>query len=532
VHSSSSEAGPPVGLKGRVPDALLALLALLMGLPSLTFPFGRDQGLYFYVAREWVRHGAIPYRDVLDHKTPGIYVLHAISILLFGERMWGIRVFDIVAVFLVGWLAARAVTERNKVAPAGLVGLSILSSSILFFGYLNWWDTAQSEIWYGMFGLASAVAVWHVRNEPRAQVLGGLFAGLAFAMKPPSVWLIAVAALVLLVRVRQQTEKRPLRSALGLLRFGAGASAPLLVVGAYFGAHYAISAMLDIVVGANGYYVSHEKGVTDLGAVAIRSQEYLGYYQPFSTLGIGATTLGVAYAIRAKNSDRLRRWGFALASCAAACAAVGMQGKFYLLHWGVMVPAATIVFAAIAHEVIAFKSSPLLPGTTPRAAILRGFLFFGFASCGTAARMYYLTSARSLAYARGAMSWEEYVIVFAWPDIGFYYVDSHRVGAWLAAHSSVEDRIAIRGFNPEIYAVANCRHQGRFFWTPFITQPARAYRRAEWLAEDLRDLNENPPRFAVALIGVAEGPDSPSYFPGYVERARFGGLAILERPSP
>jgi uncharacterized membrane protein (UPF0136 family) len=531
VHSSSSEAGPASGLKGRGPDALLALVALLMGLPSLTFPFGRDQGLYFYVAREWVRHGAIPYRDVLDHKTPGIYVLHAISILLFGERMWGIRVFDIVAVFLVGWLAARAVTERNKVAPAGLVGLSILSGSILFFGYLNWWDTAQSEIWYGMFGLASAVAVWHVRIEPRAQVLGGLFAGFAFAMKPPSVWLIAVAALVLLIRVREQTEKRPLRSALGLLRFGAGAAAPLFVIGAYFGAHHAIPALLDIVVGANGYYVSHERGVTDLGDVAMRSQEYLGYYQPFSTLGVVATSLGVAYAIRAKDSDRLRRWGFALASCAAAYAAVGMQGKFYLLHWGAMVPSATIVFAAIAHEAIAFKSARLLWGATARTAILAGSLIFGFASCGTG-RMYYQTSARSLAYARGAMSWEEYVIVFAWPDIGFYYVDSHRVGTWLAAHSSVDDRIAIRGFNPEIYAVANRRHQGRFFWTTFITQPARAYRRAEWLAEDLRDLKENPPRFAVALVGIAEGPDSQSYFPGYVERARFGGLVILERPSP
>ena len=70
---------------------------------------------------------------------------------------------------------------------------------------------------------------------------------------------------------------------------------------------------------------------------------------------------------------------------------------------------------------------------------------------------------------------------------------------------------------------------GRFFWTTFITNPARAYHREEWLAEDRRVLAQHPPRYAVVLANVPEGPDSEAYFPGYERRMVYGNLVILER---
>lgn len=512
-------------------DVVLGGLAVLVGSASLTFPFGRDQGLYYYVAREWVRRGAVPYRDVLDHKTPGIYVLHALSILVFGENMWGIRVLDLLAVLALGWLAARAVVSRAKRIPEGVVGLSLLSSSILFFGFMNWWDTAQSEVWYGTLGIASSVSVWHITRESRAQVLGGILAGLAFAMKPPAVWFVLLALAVMLVRVRENPEKRARRSALGILRFGLGAATPLVLLAAYFGAHHALPALVDIVVGANGYYVAHEKGVSDLSEVAIRIQEYTAYYQPFTAFGLLGIVFGLGYGVRRKLPDTVHRYGYAALACGAAFAATAMQQKFYLLHWGVMVCGASVVFSAFAAEWLSESTFPDLLGTRAKIAVFACALVLGYASSGRA-QSYYLTSQRSLRYATGQISREEFVGVFAWPDIHFYYLDDHRVGTWLAEHSSPDDRVAVRGFNPEIYAIANRRHQGRFFWTTFITQPSRAYRRAEWLAEDLRDLREHPPRYSVVLAGVNEGPDSATYFPGYVERMRAGELIVLERPSP
>ncbi|HSO32515.1 MAG TPA: hypothetical protein VLT33_08365, partial [Labilithrix sp.] len=67
---------------------------MLFGAISLPYPPGPDQGLYFYIGREMVRHGAMPYRDMLDQKTPAIYLLYAALIRVFGEHIWGIRVAE------------------------------------------------------------------------------------------------------------------------------------------------------------------------------------------------------------------------------------------------------------------------------------------------------------------------------------------------------------------------------------------------------------------------------------------------------
>jgi len=152
-----------------------------------------------------VLRGAIPYRDVLDHKTPGIYVLHALSVLLFGEQMWGIRLFD------SGVRRRRGHHRRSlsaspgeRVAP-GVRGATVLATSVLYFGYLDFWNTAQSELWYAMFGIASVAAAVRIKAEARAALVAGLLAGCAVMMKPPAVWIVLVA-LAWLVRRSLGTE--------------------------------------------------------------------------------------------------------------------------------------------------------------------------------------------------------------------------------------------------------------------------------------------------------------------------------------
>src|SRR5215467_14499916 len=81
-------------------DLLLAGIAIAFGAMSLTYPYGHDQGLYGYVAREWMLEGKIPYRDLFDHKPPGIYIIYGFATLLFGTGMWGIRVLDLACVLL------------------------------------------------------------------------------------------------------------------------------------------------------------------------------------------------------------------------------------------------------------------------------------------------------------------------------------------------------------------------------------------------------------------------------------------------
>src|SRR5688572_12300501 len=101
------------GLRQRKLDLLLALLALAFGLVSLTYPFGRDQGLYHYVGREWLLRGSIPYRDMFEHKPPGLYILHALSVLLFGQKLYAIRVLDLCATVAAGYVGGGVVADKR-----------------------------------------------------------------------------------------------------------------------------------------------------------------------------------------------------------------------------------------------------------------------------------------------------------------------------------------------------------------------------------------------------------------------------------
>src|SRR5688572_15131728 len=103
-------------------DAVLGAAAIVVGLSSVWFPFGRDQGLFYYVGREWLERGAIPYRDVWDHKTPLIYAVHAAAIAVFGPGMWPIRIVELLLMPLVGWLASGVATPIGERRLPGSLG--------------------------------------------------------------------------------------------------------------------------------------------------------------------------------------------------------------------------------------------------------------------------------------------------------------------------------------------------------------------------------------------------------------------------
>src|SRR5579884_291949 len=83
-------------------------LAFVYGLPTLAYGFGRDQGLFYYLGREWLA-GRIPYRDAFDVKPPGIYLVYAVAIRLFGPHLWSVRLLELLGVLTAGYLIALCV---------------------------------------------------------------------------------------------------------------------------------------------------------------------------------------------------------------------------------------------------------------------------------------------------------------------------------------------------------------------------------------------------------------------------------------
>lgn len=482
--------------RARTLDVFGTMLAVVLGLCSLPLPFGRDQGLYFYVAREWAKRGSIPYRDVFDHKPPGIYALHRLAIHLFGETQWGIRVLDLIAVLLSAQVVARLATPAPSPIPAGTRGVAALLVSVLFYGVLNYWDGPQSEIYYALLGAAGVCAALHVRNVRHAAAWAGVCAGAAMVVKPPVVWFVLLAMGLLALRARAERARGRLIVA---LCFAGAAALPIGATLVYFAAVRALPAMIDVVVGANGYYVAHEHAANPLAEAADGSQGYLAYY---GAPAIGILAAGLVMLWLTSTDERLlarrNQYLLSFALVLAAYAAVAMQMKFYLLHWTPMVLALALLGTVLLRDLLTHVPESRVATCVPV------FLIVGSWLGSQAGRTFFDQQVATVRYLSGLDSRERFTSRFVFPDIHFSYEEAEWVGRWLREHTEPSDFVAVRGFEPEVYAVAARRHSGRFFWTTFLTQPARAYRRAEYLAEDR---------------GAFEGEARPLYFVARRERS-------------
>ncbi len=102
--------------------AVALLVALSVGVLLPNHPAGRDPaedaGVFFYAAQRLLDGGA-PYRDIWDHKPPGVYFVDAVGIALAGRTgVWFVQVAFLVAAVLLGYRALR----REFRATAAFVG--------------------------------------------------------------------------------------------------------------------------------------------------------------------------------------------------------------------------------------------------------------------------------------------------------------------------------------------------------------------------------------------------------------------------
>jgi hypothetical protein len=527
-------------LRERRADVGLIAAALVFGAFSLTYPFGHDQGLYYYVGREWLLHGRMPYRDCVEQKTPGIYLLNGVLVLLFGEQQLAIRLVDLVTIVLAGGLAAWVVTPHGQSPPPGRIGFTALATTVVYFGYFYFWDTAQCEVYFVVFALASHAAAARVRRLPWAAAAAGAFAGASFAMKPTSALFLPIVAAALGSRARREPEGSwARRASIAAALFCAGFAAVVGSLLLHFALHGALGDMFDVLVRANGYYVTHDRGVSSARDVLLRAREIFEWFNPFASLVLGAYVAAVIARALAGESALLRRLALPAAYFLAAFLSILVQLKFYRYHWGAFVGPVAI-FAATAHAMC----HDWLATRGHRAALrdrgLAAAVLVFYALAGDRTKIAWDGWRNTALWLSGGMTREQFTYQFAMPPypLRYWYHDSEMAGVWLRAHSDPGDNVCARGFQPEVYEIAQRSYHGRFFWTYFLSEPKRFYRHEEWLAQDRADILRDPPRFLVTLADVHEGVESLEWFESlgldYEPRAQWGFLTVSElaRSSP
>jgi hypothetical protein len=506
-------------------DALLAAVGVLFGAASLAWPFGWDTSVHYYVGREWLLRGAIPYRDTFDHKTPGIHVVHALVIGVFGEGMWGIRLVELASVVVLGWACAEIAKDRAR-AVQGLRGATILAASVFYYGFYDYWNTAQCELLATTCAALMVLVARRTRNLAHAAMGVGLLAGVDLVLKPPFVLFVLVATTVLAVRMRGRSGGLA-RALVGVV---AGAAIVPGLVLAYFAAHGALHDLFEIVGYANAAYLENEQRLHSVGEVVDNAVIVWRGYCPVASCLFAASGVAVAAAWVRRSRRRLGRWGIVGAMLAIGYAIIVLQLKFYYYHWITELAAGTLMTASVLADASSAVRASRRAWVPAVASVV---VLAAFGLTGSQASEWLRTTSATVHWLRGDWDRPRFASTFQTWDGVRRYADVEATGLWLRGGSAPGDEVLVRGVAAEIYVVSGLHAPGRFFWTAFLTRPSRSFHREAWLAEDAAVIDGKRPRWVVTWTETREGPESASYFlpRGYVERTRIGAYTVLERQS-
>src|SRR5712664_2819199 len=184
---------------GVVAVPLLVLLSIAVLLPN--HPAGRDPaedtGVFFYAAQRLLDGGA-PYRDIWDHKPPGVYFVDAVGLALGGRvGIWVVQIAFLAAASVIG---QRALRRELGDVPAFIGSLAWLVASPRLFleqGQTNFVEFFALPLQFG------ALLVYRSPLAASRALTIGVLGGAAVLFKPTLVGIWIAIGLVTLFQRRR-----------------------------------------------------------------------------------------------------------------------------------------------------------------------------------------------------------------------------------------------------------------------------------------------------------------------------------------
>jgi 4-amino-4-deoxy-L-arabinose transferase-like glycosyltransferase len=428
--------------------ALVACLAgaLVLRLPTLDMPLDRDASVYAVIGRSL--GGALPYRDLIDHKQPVVYPVYALLEALAPRSDVAIRLASAVAAGLAAWLlfvGLRPFVGRTRAAVAAALALGLGASRFVQGFELN---TEHLLVLTGTLLVVAALRLSGVRGWwPPFAV--GLLCGLAILTKAIGVLFVPAALAPFLLR----------RPAIGVLvPFAVGTAVPLLAVAALWAAHGALGDLTTWNWTYNRQYTAALPFSDRISALKT---------YPADLLLIAVAAVAGVLALRSRG------WRDPLAltlSLWLAGAVIGalLGGYGYAHYYAPIVPPAAALLAVPTIRARALAAALAVVAVAPFAIdYARGI----GRSARTLSVRYYGPQARL---------WATY----------------EPVGALLRPRSRPGDRLFVAGNEAGFYWQGDMRPATRLLYdSPLNLRP-------ELTSEVTRDLCARPPRFVVLPLGT------------------------------
>ena len=442
--------------------SVLIALILVIALPTITYPLGRDQGEFATLGRGLLS-GRIPYVDLWNPKPPAVFYLYAAAMAIFGQTVPALRALDLLVFPLIA-VSLWHIGRRWKNPRIG--EWAVILFGAFYFSETFWTLTQNDGLVLLPMSLAAACMVESAVSKRAGlwALAAGLFSGWAFWFKYPYALFAAalVIGLALTLGVRQwRALIRPVMMfTLGFLVTAGGGALILITIGAW-------DALIESARVTTGYT-----------ALGFTTDEFMRGF----TIG-GATRLehwGVLWLLvvialipRRASSEKVgesqTRIGWII-KCwlIAAVGILLIQAKGYDYHWLPMLPPLAMYGAVTVERLIQWGH---VPGSSA-AGWKRG----------TAAALLLAIPAltigsRVLPYLTGA---EDQLAYYAHFQAGEFTADeTQRVTDFLQARVMPGDSLFIWGFRPEVYYTSRLNPAVRFIFQYPLT--------ASWYPPQWRD---------------------------------------------
>ncbi|HEY3218051.1 MAG TPA: hypothetical protein VGK15_03075 [Candidatus Limnocylindria bacterium] len=425
---------------GVVAVALLVVVSVGVLLPN--HPAGRDpaedSGVFFYAAQRLLDGGA-PYRDIWDHKPPGVYFVDAVGIALAGRTgVWLVQLAFLVAAALLGYQALRREFGALAAFVGSLAWLAAFPRLFLEYGQTSFVEFYAVPLQFGALLL-------YTRPLTRSRALGiGALGGAALLLKPTLVGIWIAIGVVTLARSRRAGVAPVALIALGAL-------APLVIVAAWAAARGVLGEMIDQAFVYNRAYAAFAPISDRIDAVILGLRLTLPSGLAIVTVG------GWSYALMT------RRFAPALLGVALVAfpieIALSTWGRGYHYYFIAWLPSMAIL--------VAFAVGELQRLASPRIA-LPALALGVLAMCVLP----------SLLVARLALTTDEGRVRSA--------------AAYVAANTRPDDTVLIWGSHAEVLFLAERRSPTRYVYQ-YAALATRGYATPARVAEFLADLRRGRP---------------------------------------
>jgi 4-amino-4-deoxy-L-arabinose transferase-like glycosyltransferase len=474
--------------------ALRAFPLLVLGVailsPLLTYPFGRDQGV-FAAAADILARGGVPYRDFWDVKPPGVFYAYWASFVLFGRAVAAPRAFDI----LWTLATAAAVWSLGRRLASKWVGAAAAFLLILRYvaGY-SYWNTTQADGFASLPLCLAVVALIGAEGERgagasscRTAWAAALCCGACIALATLFKLTLGVVLLIPLLASLLAPDEPFRRRASRALCYLFGCAAILAIVAAALWRAGALGDALE-VLRWNAHYSRLRPPMPMASSPLVQTFRFLSGlpHYPF-LLPIGLLAIIGLCDLAFRPASARMRW-LLPAWAGVLIASVWAQGKFYSYHWLPALPPLCLLAAQGLRAV----GNVLRAATSPRAAraLSAASILLLLAILSGA---YWQALGWPVRYLTGGMSCA--VFTERYDKYGdFSLLADKEVAAFVRERTAPDDRIFIWGFEPLIYSLSGRRPASRFIYTvPLVTD----WSPSEWRRELMRELERNRPRAIV-----------------------------------